>query len=276
MAFGCAATPASASSGASDPGEAAHPSGHVQRGGARHGVGVAGCEDEDRADPEREARLLAGQSAQPRPGRHRAQQRRLAVLMRERPGRQPRPQSGGDLVAEDQRGQRLPARPFQPFGAGQRRRQDLHGALAGDVAMPLAQLDRAPRQSVEQGRRARVRRRPARRVDGRAPTTGRGQSRPHAGHLGLHRARQHHAQRVQQHELGVLPDSLGDRLPRRAGHEVRQLLDCLAHRDLLRRPRSNGRTATLTRSDSTAVAVLHDNRMRVAAPTTLYGRDDAA
>ena len=51
--------------------------------------------------------------------------------------------------------------------------------------MPLAQLDRAPGQSVEQGRRARVRRRPARRVDGRAPTTGRGQSGAHAGHLGL-------------------------------------------------------------------------------------------
>ena len=121
------------------------------------------------------------------------------------PGRQGRPESSGDLVSEDQRGQRLPARPFQPFSAGQRGRQDLHGALAGDVAMPLAQLDRASRQSVEQGRRARVRRRPSRRVDGRATTTGRGQSRSHIGHLGLHRTGQDHAHCVQQHELGVLP-----------------------------------------------------------------------
>ena len=55
------------------PGEAAHSSGHVQRGGPRHGVGVAGREDEDRADPEREAHLLAGHFAQPRPGSHRTQ-----------------------------------------------------------------------------------------------------------------------------------------------------------------------------------------------------------
>ena len=95
--------------------------------------------------------------------------------------------------------------------------------------MPLAQLDRASRQSVEQGRRARVRRRPARRVDGRATTTGRGQSRSHVGHLGLHRTGQDHAHCVQQHELGVLPQSLGDGLPRRAGREVGQLLDCLTH-----------------------------------------------
>jgi hypothetical protein len=92
--------------------------------------------------------------------------------------------------------------------------------------MPLAQLDRAARQSVEQGRRARIRRRPARRVDGRAPTTGRGQSLPRGGHLRLHRTGQDHAHRVQQHELGVRPKSLGDRLPRRDSHEELQFLDC--------------------------------------------------
>ena len=101
--------------------------------------------------------------------------------------------------------------------------------------MPLAQLDRAPREAVEQGGRARIRRRPAGRVDGRALAAGGGQPRPHAGHLGLDRARQDHAQRVQQHELGVRANGLGDRLPRRAGHEVRQCLDCLPHRDLPRR-----------------------------------------
>jgi hypothetical protein len=50
-------------------GEATHPARHVQRGGARHGVGVAGGEDEDRADPERRAHLVACslRAAAPRP-----------------------------------------------------------------------------------------------------------------------------------------------------------------------------------------------------------------
>jgi hypothetical protein len=74
--------------------------------------GTHPVEDEDRADPEREAHLLAAQAAQPRPGRHCAQERRLAVLMRERPRRQPSSESGGNFVAEDQRRQRLPTRPF--------------------------------------------------------------------------------------------------------------------------------------------------------------------
>ena len=152
--------------------------------------------------------------------------------MREGPRRQPRSEPGGNFVAEDQRRQRLSARSFQPFRTRQRRGQDLHGPLARDVAMSLAQFDRPPRQSIEQGRRARVRRRPARRVDRRAPPTGRGQSRPHAGHLSLHRTSQDHAHRVEQHELGVLPNSLRDRLPRRAGNEVRQFLYCPTHHGL--------------------------------------------
>ena len=113
-------------------GEAAHPAGDVERGRARHGVRVAGCEHECRADPERQAHLRAGHRAQPRPGRHGPQQRRLAVLMGYRPRRQPRAESSGHFVAEDQRGQGFPTRAFQPFGARQRRRQHLHGALAGD------------------------------------------------------------------------------------------------------------------------------------------------
>ncbi len=213
-------------------GEAAHPSGHVQRRGPGDGVGVAGREDEDCADSERETRLLAGHPPQPRPGGDGTEQRRLTVLMGEWSCGQPRAEPGGDLVTEDQRGQRFSPRAFQPFGAGQRRRQHLHRALAGHVAMPLAELDRPPRQSVEQRRRTRIRRRPARRVDGRALTTGGGQARPRAGHLGLHRASENHAQRVEQHELGVLPNRRGDRLPRRACDEVRQLLDCLAHHAL--------------------------------------------
>ena len=247
-------------------GEATHPARHVQRGGARDGVGVAGGEDEDRADPERRAHLVARQSAQPRPGRHRAQERRLAILVGDRPGGHRRTQPDGDVVAEDQRGQRLPSGPLQPFGAGQRGRQDLHGGLGGDEAVPLAQLDRAPRQPVEQRRRARIRRRPARRVDGRAAATGRGQSRPRAGHFGLHRAGHHHAQRVQQHELGVLPHRLGNRLPRRIGREPRQLLDCVSHRALLRKSKVGYFDAfeimyseqPPLRSDSKDVAVYHD------------------
>ena len=153
------------------------------------------------------------------------------------PRRQPGAEPRGDFVTEDERGQRLPARAVEPFATRQRRRQDLHGTLAGDVAMPLAELDRASGQTVEQRRRARIRRRPARGVDGRASTTGCGQARPRAGHLGLHRAGEDHAQRVQEHELGVSLNRSGDGLPRGASHEVRQLLDCFAHHDLRRRTR---------------------------------------
>ena len=166
-------------------GETAHSSGHVQRGGPRHGAGVARCEDEGGADPKGEARLFARQAAEPGSGGHRAQERRLAVLVGERPGGHRRAHPGGHFISEDQRGQRLLARPSEPLGTGQRGRQDLNGALTRDVAMPLAQLDRAPGEAVEQRRRARVGRRPARRIDGRAPAPGLGQSRPRRGHLGL-------------------------------------------------------------------------------------------
>ena len=43
-----------------------------------------------------------------------------------------------------------------PRGAGQRGRQRLHRALAGDVAMSFAQLDRASGQPVEKRRRPRI------------------------------------------------------------------------------------------------------------------------
>ncbi len=54
---------------------------------------------------------------------------------------------------------------------------------------------------------------------------GRGQSRTHASDFGLDRAGENHADRVQQDELGMLAVSLGDRFPRRAGDEVRELFD---------------------------------------------------
>src|SRR5262249_61682464 len=48
--------------------EAAHAAGHVQRGRSRYGVGVARRQDQDRANAEREAHLLASQLAQSSPG----------------------------------------------------------------------------------------------------------------------------------------------------------------------------------------------------------------
>ena len=51
---------------------------------------------------------------------------------------------------------------------------------------------------------------------------GRGQSRTHASDFGLDRAGENHAERVEQDELGMLPDGRGDRVPRRVGDEVRE------------------------------------------------------
>src|SRR5262249_16757152 len=82
---------------------------------------------------------------------------------RGQPGAEPR----GDLVAEDERGERVPPRALQPLAAGERRRQDLHGALARDVAMALAELDPAPGQPVEQSRRPPIPRGPPRPPPGR-------------------------------------------------------------------------------------------------------------
>ena len=150
--------------------------------------------------------------------------------MRERPRGQPGPEACGSFVAEDQRGQRVAPRALQPFGAGQRGRQDLHRALARHVAMALAHLDRAPGQSVEQGRRAWIRRRPARCIDRGAAAAGCDQARTDTRDLGLRGAGEHHAERVQEHELGVLTNSGGDGVPRRRGYEMRELLDLFAHR----------------------------------------------
>ena len=101
--------------------------------------------------------------------------------------------------------------------------------------MALAELDRSPRQTVEQRRRARVRRRPASRIDRGAPASGFGQTRSRARDLGLQRAGQNHAERVEQHQLGVLTDRVRNRFPGCRCGEPRQLLDLFAHR-ALRRP----------------------------------------
>src|SRR5437660_12818686 len=52
---------------------------------------------------------------------------------------------------------------------------------------------------------------------------GRGQSRTDASDFGLDRAGKNHTDRVEQYELGVLADGLGDRFPRRTGDEVGEL-----------------------------------------------------
>src|SRR5215468_3421789 len=62
---------------------------------------------------------------------------------------------------------------------------------------------------------------------------GRGQSRPGAGHFWLHGPGEHHADRVEEDELGMMSDGLGDRVPRRVGDEVRELFDSFAHPELL-------------------------------------------
>src|SRR5437660_11726499 len=68
--------------------EAAHAPGDVQCGGTGNGVRVARCEDLDRAKPERQARLVAVQSAHPCAGAHGAKQGRLAILVSEGTRRQ--------------------------------------------------------------------------------------------------------------------------------------------------------------------------------------------
>src|SRR5215471_15330896 len=62
---------------------------------------------------------------------------------------------------------------------------------------------------------------------------GRGQSRPGAGYFWLNGASEHHADRVEEDELGMTSDGLGDRVPRRVGDEVRELFDSFTHPDLL-------------------------------------------
>ena len=64
--------------------------------------------------------------------------------------------SSRDLVPENESGENLSAGSLQPFGARQRGRQRLDGALTGDVAVALAQLDGASRESIEKRRRARI------------------------------------------------------------------------------------------------------------------------
>jgi hypothetical protein len=224
--------------GRQDSRKSAHAPRDVERGGAGDGVRVARGQHQDRAEPERHARLLAVQSAHACAGGDSAEQRRLTILVSERARREPGAQPGRDLVPEDQSGQRLAAGALQPFGAGQRRRQRLHGALAGDIAMALAQLDGASGQPVEERGRARIRGRRARRVDGGAMAAGGGQPAPGRRNLGLDGSREDHADRVEHDELGVLAHRRGNRVPRRVGDESRQGFDRLAHRE--RRPYFSG------------------------------------
>src|SRR5262247_4815663 len=67
---------------------------------------------------------------------------------------------------------------------------------------------------------------------------GRGQSRPGAGYFWLNGAGEHHADRVEEDELGMMSDSLGHRVPRRVGDEARELFDSFAHPELLAVPSS--------------------------------------
>src|SRR5215470_18413363 len=62
---------------------------------------------------------------------------------------------------------------------------------------------------------------------------GRGQSRSGAGDFWLNGAGEHHADRVEEDELGMIPDGLGDRVPWRVGDKVRELFDSFAHPELL-------------------------------------------
>ena len=90
--------------------ESRHAARHIQRGGARAGVGIARCHQQHRRDAHGEADARRIQPAHARARGGCGQQHGLTVLMRQRARRECHAQACSNLIAHDQcRQQRLAA-----------------------------------------------------------------------------------------------------------------------------------------------------------------------
>ena len=180
----------------------------------------------------RMARLIPAriEPAQPRTRRGRGQQRHLAVLMRQRPRREPAGEPRRDIVAEQQRRQHVAAGAAAPARRPPARR-------AAPASPPDPRRSAAPRTARSTARRCRSAaprcadratasraHRPWRRC---RQSASRSRSSPHFGPL---RAGQDHAQRVEQHELGMLLHGRRDILPRRRRRRMPPVLRSAASR----------------------------------------------
>ncbi len=142
-------------------GKPAHAAGDVQGRGAGHRIGVARRQHQYRGDAHRAADPGGVETAQPRPGRGRRQQRHLPVLMRQRARGEAACNPRRDVVAEHERGQHLAPGAAGLLADRQHPRQYLHRRLPRHKAQPLAQFDRPSGDAVQQCRGARVGARPA-------------------------------------------------------------------------------------------------------------------
>ena len=137
-----------------------------------------------------------------------ASKRHLPVLMRQRARREPAGKPPDDIVAENERRQHVAPGACRLLADRQHRRQHLHRRLPGYEPQPLAQLDRAPGDAVEQRRRARVIAGPAARVDRRAASGRRREPLAQRRDLRPLAAGEDHAERIEQHQPGMRPHRL--------------------------------------------------------------------
>ena len=180
-------------------GKAAHAAGNIERRSAGHRVGVARRQQQGGRNAHGPADSGRVEPVHPRSRGGRGQQRHLAVLVRQWPGREAARQPCGDIIAEHQGGEHVAAGASEVLADGQNSGQHLHRRLTRNKAQPLAQLDGPPGDTVQQRGGARIMRRPARRKY-RGPGSGcTGESVPQRAHFGTFRARQDHPQGVEHH-----------------------------------------------------------------------------
>ena len=211
------------------PGKTRHAAGHIERRRARAGVGVTRRHHQNRRDAHRETHARRIEPAHARARGSGGKQHRLPVLMRQRPRCERHADARRHFVARHQRRQQRFAIHVSVLAHGQHTGQDLHRRLARGQPQPFAQFNRTARDAVKQRRGARVVRGGAACIDGRTGTGGRSHTLTQRRHFRAHRAGEDHANRVEQHQLGVLAHRRGDLLPLRLGYELREFFDWLAH-----------------------------------------------
>ena len=196
-------------------GKAAHAAGDVERRRAGDGVGVARRQHQRRRDAHGAADPGRIETAQARARRGRRQQRHLAVLMRQRPRREPAGEPGRDIVAEHEA-------PSASRGPGCPPARRPPARRAAPASPPGRRRSAAPRTARSPARRCRSAAprcadlcRPAARIDRGAAAGSRREPLAQLPHLGPLRAGEDHAERVEQHQLGVPLHRLGDVLPLR-------------------------------------------------------------
>jgi hypothetical protein len=119
----------------------------------------------------------------------------------------------GHLVPEDQGCEHLPATALDPLPDREYAREDLHSALAGDIAVSFAEFKRARRNTIQERGGAGITAGPAARQHGRTCPGRNEQTLAQVPHLRLFRPREHHAQRIEHHQRGVVPHGVRDIFP---------------------------------------------------------------